>query len=466
MLLLQAMDSAVVMSFSSDLLCLAGAEITYSVWAQNRLFDGPVSSITHRAMEPPSQVLELASKEVDGGIVVTWYMPMDTVYGDTSARVEYTVEVSTCKNVHQSDLEGYYDTFGYPCEYHRYPHGVGSGIDQMEVHHLTGLVENRPIMYLIRVVATNAAGEGVPSTVQQAFLMGITTLSAKQIFRGNGVFVSIGWQARPFADEIVKSGRVSFAIRVTTHDGRVVEDTQANLANLAYIGPEIEMPVPVPVPETPFTTYTISVRMLSGAHGDQGPPIIIGRPPSLSPLSVVEAGNTWSLQWSRPTTVWPTAAWYEGEARVMSYLASVSCAGASTAIVLSYEESKQDFREFSSITFEAQWIPWNPLTCEACLQFGREGSRSLKLTAKDSRAVSSKNYAITCPVGSDVSFTVLAVNQFHFGPDSWTTRHIIALPSQVLELASEEVDEGIMLTLVHAHGHGLRRHDSTRGIRC
>ena len=52
-------DSEVVRLGSSELVCLQGDEVTFSVKARNRLFDGPLSSISTRALAPPTQVREL-----------------------------------------------------------------------------------------------------------------------------------------------------------------------------------------------------------------------------------------------------------------------------------------------------------------------------------------------------------------------------------------------------------------------
>jgi len=80
-----------VAGWPSELICDQGDDVSFRVAPRNRLFDGPTSLVTVRALAPPTQVQGLMSEEHDGGVTVSWEEPADTGYGDGSAAVEYIV---------------------------------------------------------------------------------------------------------------------------------------------------------------------------------------------------------------------------------------------------------------------------------------------------------------------------------------------------------------------------------------
>jgi hypothetical protein len=95
----------------SELVCYQGDDVSFRVTPRNRLFDGPTSLVTVRALAPPTQVQGLVSEEYDGGVTVSWEEPMDTGYGDGSAVVEYIVETSICPDFSETPACVYHSQF-------------------------------------------------------------------------------------------------------------------------------------------------------------------------------------------------------------------------------------------------------------------------------------------------------------------------------------------------------------------
>ena len=149
--------------------------MTFSVKARNRLFDGPLSSISTRALAPPTQVRELVATEDAGGILVSWQEPFDTGYGDTAARVDYVVESSLCPDFAHRDLE---------CIYHsQVVSGSITNSDYPSFHLRLGkdVLEVEADIYHIRVTALNEAGAGASRETNQRYMMNVTALTAVQI---------------------------------------------------------------------------------------------------------------------------------------------------------------------------------------------------------------------------------------------------------------------------------------------
>ena len=175
-------------------------------------------------------------------------MPMDTGYGDTTAPVEYVVEVSRCRDFDQTPECAYHamahsgptclsniawtDSHNNGCsEYDKHPGwcpsaslwanmtgkdataeccvcGGGSGFN---VHLTKDVLVVSPEVYNIRVTATNVLGVvGAPNAIEQPFNMGITALTALQI----GHEVKVSWQ-----HDVLYQNNLIFVVTVTPGNG-------------------------------------------------------------------------------------------------------------------------------------------------------------------------------------------------------------------------------------------------------
>jgi hypothetical protein len=140
---------------SSELVCYPGDNVSFSVVARNRLFEGPESSVTKRVLASPTKVQGLTSVEYEGGVTVTWQAPVDTGFGDGSAAVEYVVNTSVCPD--------FSDTAA--CVYHsQVTLGLNTNLTRLVL-----MVAGE--FYHIRVSAQNAIGAGSYMQIRQSFMI-------------------------------------------------------------------------------------------------------------------------------------------------------------------------------------------------------------------------------------------------------------------------------------------------------
>ena len=183
----------------SELVCYQGDDVSFRVTPRNRLFDGPTSLVTVRALAPPTQVQGLVSEEYDGGVTVSWEKPMDTGYGDGSAVVEYIVETSICPDFSETPA----------CVYHSQVTGASS----VELGRET--LERGAETYYIRVTAQNEIGAGQEESVEQQFMMTVMELEVEQ----SGEDLQINWQY-----SVLDQPELKFVVSVTSSDGLMAEE--------------------------------------------------------------------------------------------------------------------------------------------------------------------------------------------------------------------------------------------------
>lgn len=183
----------------SELVCYQGDDVSFRVTPRNRLFDGPTSLVTVRALAPPTQVQGLVSEEYDGGVTVSWEEPMDTGYGDGSAVVEYIVETSICPDFSETPA----------CVYHSQVTGASS----VELGRET--LERGAEIYYIRVTAQNEIGAGQEESVEQQFMMTAMELEVEQ----SGEDLQINWQY-----SVLDQPELKFVVSVTSSDGLMAEE--------------------------------------------------------------------------------------------------------------------------------------------------------------------------------------------------------------------------------------------------
>jgi hypothetical protein len=158
---------------------------------------------------------------------------------------------------------------------------------------------------------------------------------------------------------------------------------------------------------------------------------VIGRPSQLHVDEIEQSQTMWNLQWTRPDRFWS-----ESAALPADYLLALDCGESKMEIV--YNDSTSVVSPSFVSVLNAQWG-------------NVDGSRAVTLSAEGSDGMLASPVSLTCPQGDEIVISVTARNRVFNGPVTTIRQRIIAPPSEVVGLRSEEYPGGITLFWKQVH---------------
>lgn len=152
---------------------------------------------------------------------------------------------------------------------------------------------------------------------------------------------------------------------------------------------------------------------------------VIGRPSQLHVDEIEQSQTMWNLQWTRPDRFWS-----ESAALPADYLLALDCGESKMEIV--YNDSASVARPSFVSVLNAQWEYV-------------DSSRAVTLSAEGSEGILALPVPLTCRQGDEIAISVTARNRVFNSPVTTIRQRVIAPPSEVVGLRSEEYPGGITL---------------------